>query len=341
MRRWYLLGALALSLATSALVDAEDEVLSSEASSASNRIGSPILVGEAAPAVSEYSITPDVEYTVPTPESAEPYFGGYASGRVCEHCCMEPWEWHLLPSAVLYQAYMAGQRESGMNTVFTYDPGLGWQWDSVVGGRVPLFRYGTDDGPYAEGFQLDVEGASFIRMNIEEESDVEATDYRAGVPLTYREGPWEGKLAYYHISSHVGDEFLERYPTFVRNDYLRDAVVLGGAYRWTPDLRLYAEIGYGYNVKGPAEPWEVQFGVEYAKKAPTGWRGHPYAAVNVRLREEVDWGGDITSQLGWGWTGENGHRLRFGFQWWTGQSHQVVFIDDNEQHIGMGLWYDF
>ena len=34
------------------------------------------------------------------------------------------------------------------------------------------------------------------------------------------------KLAYYHISAHIGDEFLERNPTFERVNYVRDAAVL-------------------------------------------------------------------------------------------------------------------
>jgi len=40
-----------------------------------------------------------------------------------------------------------------------------------------------------------------------------ATDFRFGVPLTYGEGPWRTKFGFYHLSSHVGDEYLLKNPT--------------------------------------------------------------------------------------------------------------------------------
>ncbi len=292
-----------------------------------------------------YQGSPYLEDYEPHPESNERFLDlpplMDPAHSVCHYCSDEPWDWHMMPRTILYQAYLAGQRESRMNTMFTYDPGLGWQWDSIVGGRAAILRYGNLDPDYPEGWQLDVEGAAFVRMNVEEQSDVDATDYRGGVWLTRREGPWETKFGYYHISSHLGDEYLERFPTEVRNDYLRDAVVLGAAYRITPDLRVYGEFGYAFKIRGPAKEWELQFGIEYAKQTFTGLYGHPYWAFNVRLREEVRWGGNVTGQLGWAWTGRGGDKFRLGFQWWTGKTHQVVFMEESEQHIGFGLWYDF
>ena len=37
-------------------------------------------------------------------------------------------------------------------------------------------------------------------------------DYRFGVPLTARQGPFETKFGYYHLCAHIGDEYLLETP---------------------------------------------------------------------------------------------------------------------------------
>lgn len=255
--------------------------------------------------------------------------------------CPDDYKLILLPDQILYPSYLAGKREPRFAGIWQHDPELGWRWDAVLGGRAGILRYGTDDPYKPEGFQLDIEGAAFVRLNLEDEKDVDATDYRFGVPLTYRSGDWDFKFAYYHISSHVGDEFLVKNPDFVPNNYSRDPLVLGAAYRPFEDVRLYGEVGWAFFDSGPARPWEVQFGAEYATQRPTDIWGAPYAAVNARLREEVDWGGNVIVQFGWQWVGQNIRRFRMGFHYQNGDTDQVIFIPESEQQVGFGLYYDY
>ena len=62
---------------------------------------------------------------------------------------------------------------------------------------------------------------------------------------------------------------------------------------------------------------------------------------NAHLREELDFGGDWTTQLGWLWRGESGSTLRTGLHYVNGKSTQYQFFDNSEEQIGIGLWYDF
>lgn len=287
------------------------------------------------------------EELVPTDYASSEIAGDHvtpASGSTWDNVCVKcpsDYELILLPDQILYPSYLAGKREPRFAGIWQYDPELGWRWDAVLGGRAGILRYGTRDPHHPEGFQLDIEGAAFVRLNLEDEKDVDATDYRFGVPFTYRNGDWDYKFAYYHISSHVGDEFLVKNQDFIPNNYSRDSLVLGAAYRPLEDVRVYSEAGWAFFDSGPARPWEVQFGIEYATQRPTDIWGAPYAAVNARLREEVDFGGNVILQFGWQWVGANIRRFRMGFHFQNGDTDQVIFIPESEQQVGFGLYYDY
>ena len=183
-------------------------------------------------------------------------------------------EWQLLPRGLMYQSYLAGPREPRFGYAWLYDTrNETWVNDAAIGGRLGVLRFGDHDPFLPEGWQLDIEGAAFPRL-AETSLDLIATDYRFGIPLTSRRGPYQWKLAFYHLSSHVGDEYLlNTAPGFDRINFSRNAMVLGLGYFVTADLRLYAETGYGFLNDGGNQPWEFQFGAEYRPFVPTGWRG--------------------------------------------------------------------
>lgn len=259
-----------------------------------------------------------------------------------EPCCGSPWQWHFLPDGLFYRSYLAGPLEPRLGGVWFDERGEGNLWDSTLGGRVGILRYGTPGDYGASGWQLDVEGAAFPRLDLDENNDLVSADFRFGVPLTYAQGQWQAKLSYYHLSSHLGDEFLERIPTAVRSNYSRDVIVLGVGYFIVPEIRLYGEAGYAFYTSGPAEPLETQFGVEYAPAYPTGIRGAPFAAVNAQFREDTDWNGTLVAQAGWAVSGDTSrHLFRLGLQYFNGPSNQMQFVTTTEQQFGFGIWYDF
>ena len=250
------------------------------------------------------------------------------------------WSWQMFPDGLIYRSYMAGGRESRFAAHWVHERDRGWLWDVTLGGRMGLLRYGTQNDAWPEGWQLDIEGAAFPRLSLERSRDMDATDFRLGVPLTFRRGVWEGKLAYYHLSSHLGDEFIETFGR-PRINFVRDAIVLGIAVWPCPDMRLYSEAGWAFRARGGSEPWEFQFGIDWSSPEPTGRCGGPFFAVNCRLRQEVGFGGNMTVQNGWQWRGRSGHLMRIGMQYFHGQSDQYQFFTEHEEQIGVGLWYDY
>ena len=167
-------------------------------------------------------------------------------------------------------------------------------------------------------------------------------DYRFGFPVTWAKGPWQFKTGYYHLCSHLGDEFLLQNPGTPRRNYTRNALVLGLGYFWTERLRLYGEAGYSVSVGDGAEPWEYQFGVDWAPADNTGLRGAPFVAMNGHLREEVQFGGNFVAQAGWAWRrSAQGSLFRVGLEYYNGQCEQYEFFERSEQRFGWGLWADF
>lgn len=256
--------------------------------------------------------------------------------------CEEPWCWQLLAPGLVYRSYMAGPREPRLGMAIFREGGSGdWLWDGTLGGRISLLRYGTTNPLHPDGFEIQVEGASLVRLNMEQNRDVESSDFRAGVPVVYGIGKWQFKSGYYHLSSHLGDEYIIRVPDAERINYVRDAILLAVSYYPDPSLRLYAETSYAFYTSGGADPWEFQFGFEYAEPGITGCAGTPFVAANGHLRQEIDYSGDFALQAGWLWRGPTGATLRTGLHFLTGKSPQYQFYDTSEEQIGLGLWYDF
>ena len=253
------------------------------------------------------------------------------------------WRWRPLPASLLFKPFIAGVKAPRLaGTLLSVDGGNTGDTvlDAALGARVGLIRFGQD-GPNADGWQLDVLAAAFPRLNLDEEGDVDATDFRVGVPLTYRSGGTAFSFGYDHISTHVGDEFLERNPGFRRPNYSRDAVVLGVRQALSNELTVYGEAAYAFYTDGGAEPWAFQLGAEYYEEFSPAMGG-PVAAANVQLREEADYGGRFTTIAGWQWRQpDNGHLLRLAGKYQTGRSPFYEFVGEDESSIGIGLFYDF
>jgi hypothetical protein len=272
----------------------------------------------------------------------DPGWGGPVVSEPCP-AASDVWHWQTLPDGLIYHSYWAGAHEPRLAILAFHEEGSQAFWDGTLGGRVGLLRYGTAGAIFPQGWQLDVEAAAIVRLTLDEIRDFETADYRVGVPVTYGIDNWQFKFAVYHLSSHLGDEFIIAHPgsDMTRINYVRDAVVLGASNYPIPEMRLYAEAAYAVNVDGGAEPWEFQFGTELSQPGVTGPRGTPFLALNGHLREEHEFGGDVTVQTGWLWRGESGQVVRAGVHYFNGKSSQYQIFDNSEQQLGFGLWYDY
>jgi len=268
---------------------------------------------------------------------------GWGGPPVIVPCPSDAWYWQVLPDGLIYHSYWAGVHEPRISGVLQHIEHGNSYIEGTAGGRAGILRYGSSNAINPQGYQLDIEAAAMVRLTLDEMRDFETADYRVGIPLTYGVDQWQFKFAVYHLSSHLGDEFAIAHPGSLddRINYVRDELVLGASYYPVPVCRLYSEVGWAFNADGGAEPWEIQFGTELSQPGPTGPRGTPFLAINGHLRQELDFGGDVSTQLGWLWRGNSGQVFRTGFHYFNGRSSQYQTFTQFEQQFGVGIWYDF
>ena len=250
-----------------------------------------------------------------------------------------PWTWQVLPDGLMFKNYLASNEEARLGSQLYHDKNIGWTWDAALGAHVGILRFGTQDPAWPDGFQLDVDGVALPRLD--STRSLVSTDFRIGFPFTYREGPWEYKFGYYHLSSHLGDLYMLSHPGVMRLNYVREQLVLGVAYRPILDLRIYGEANWAFHTDGGARPWEFQFGIDYSPSQPNGLYGGPFVAINSKIFEDLNYSGNVNFEAGWQWRSATGHTLRTGLDYFDGYSFQRQFYNRYEQFIGAGVWYDF
>ncbi len=291
-----------------------------------------------APYVHPYDSYPDCnveyyDYCEPALTYVDPGAASPTQGRLFE----------LLPDDLIWRSYWAGAKESRTSALVFNEFGDELSLlDVSLGGRAAMFRNATrNEFGLWHGWEVQIEGAAMLRLNLDQNWDFDSADFRFGVPLILARNHLHYKLAYYHLSSHVGDEFLVRNPDFMRINFSRDVLVLGASYFPAPAARLYGETGYAFVEAEGSDQWEFQFGFDLAKPGPTGGRGTPFLAVNGHLREEVRFGGNFALQAGWLWRGDTGRVMRTGLHYYSGKSPQFEFFDTFEQQLGFGLWQEY
>lgn len=255
----------------------------------------------------------------------------------------QTWTPQLLPQGLMYPSYLAGRKEPRLQSIITYDDDYGALWDITLGGRAPIFRYGTTDAVDPEGWELELEGAALLRLDCERDRNLAATDYRAGVPLVYGTKRWRFKTGYYHVSSHLGDNYLM--DAFrPRVHYSRDAILFGLAFKPTEAVRIYAEADLAFHTGETTDPTELQFGFEYSPQFNpnmSNWAALPFFATHAHLYEERDFGGYFTAQTGLQWRSASNSLMRVGFEYFNGGDDLYQFHRNHQCKYGFGFWYDF
>lgn len=250
--------------------------------------------------------------------------------------------WHVLPVGVMYKSYLAGEKEPRINSVWLTNRQGDLVWETSLGGRFAFIRYGTSDPVRPEGWEMAFEGAAMPRVNPKEvSSPLIACDYRIGLLSTWASGPNVFKAGYYHLSSHLGDEFLLSNPGFVRLNYVRDSGIVGWTRYLTPEAQVYGEVAYAFNHEDGALPLEFQYGIQYSPRVP-GLYGAPFGGINGHTRQDFGYETSINVVAGWQWWGEqSNHTFRVGIQYYDGPAMQYSFVNKHETLMGWGIWFDY
>ncbi len=152
-----------------------------------------------------------------------------------------------------------------------------------LGSRLPLYRWDVVRGH----LQADIEGSVWALFAFKkpsgwlgDASTLLNADYYMGFITSYAYGNLSLQLRFWHMSSHLGDEFLVLYPEIWRKNVSIEGIDIFASYAIVSQVRLYLGIGCVYHSfkDSKFDPFYLEYGAEIR---PIGSIG---IAKNVRLQ---------------------------------------------------------
>ena len=232
----------------------------------------------------------------------------------------------------LYDPYLAAPRQSqtGSKLLLPLRAGDDPRIENALGLTLPVVRWSGVDDP-GSGTEIEIEAAVFARFDISERWDLDAADFRFGFPIVQRTGDLAWKLHLYHLTSHLGDEFIERTGTQVVPYHLEEAAA-GISWDFAEGARVYGEAGVAVYTSRPTGNGRVQLGAEWAGRRGSSGLS-PYVAVDIQARNEQDWNPGKVLAAGIAY----GRDVRLGLELFHGRDSQTQFLDDNIFYLSVGL----
>jgi Protein of unknown function (DUF1207) len=275
----------------------------------------------------------------------------------------EPLEGVLLPDNDVFRPILADQREPRFYTDYRRVHFRFSNSEQLAEGKGPdidaaLVAFGGEFGLWGlrqrrgcDGLQVSLFGVVFAQFNLDASSaDLLNADYVVGPMVTYRSGPWSGRLRFYHQSSHLGDEFLLNYgiANGVQRQNLSVEVVDllvsledtwwrvfgGGGLIVLSDKQSHLAstpglVEYGLELRGPA--WGILnstvrpvFGAAISQLQATNW------SVNGSLEGGVEWASPSSSR-----------RIRVLLVAQRGALPFSQFFSEKTQDVGFQLQFEF
>lgn len=243
-------------------------------------------------------------------------------------------------STVLFQPLVADPRETNYSAEYRYgDRVIGKQVVAVsLGDCFPIFRW-KHVLPWKGDMQVGIQAGiwSLFCMGREECNGEIAqlvnTDYFVGIPVDYASGKWAFRFRVYHISSHLGDEYLVDNPDVKRVNPSFEAFDVTTSCQITPGIRLYFGPGFVFHSDHSyyINPLYVQYGAELRmfghKNHYHGLFGTPFLAINFRNWQAVHWRLDGSGMIGYEWSKLQGigRKMRLFLEYHNGYSEGQFF----------------
>lgn len=247
------------------------------------------------------------------------------------------------PRNVTYAiGYRSGDRVCGNKCV---DISLGddfaiYRWLNVLGhGDI---QAGIEAGIWSV-FNLDP------HPNIGGGTELVNTDFYVGIPVSYARDKWSFRFRVFHISSHLGDEYMVNHPNVVRVNPSNEAIDFAASYQITDALRVYAFPGVIVH-SDPTFRWQpmyIQYGTEvrflgtkfYYQKL----YGTLFIAMHWRNFQQLNWNFDGTYVGGYEFSKLQGigRKLRFYIEYHHGYSLEGQFSKERTHYMEYNFNYGF
>jgi hypothetical protein len=230
-----------------------------------------------------------------------------------------------------------------------YDQALGSNVGMAnLGGVIPFWR-GSDVAIF-DRLECCVSGAAWAVFDMRANNlDLLNSDWYGGIPINAEIGDYKFRLRLYHISSHLGDEYLQRPGALEgRKNPSFEAVDLSV---YTPccfdDFYLYGSIGHIIHSDStfPLQHLYFEAGTEYYVKPwafqAGGMKAVPYAAIHSRFFEVFSFEPTYNAALGISWSNANqvSPEITTSLEYFRGFSNEGQFARRRSDYVCLRLTY--
>jgi len=260
------------------------------------------------------------------------------------------WRMELIPDDQIYPIYVADPRRPRLHI------GVGYMNTDIpdttagivkldAGARITLLKVqpGSKD---ANEFSLDIEGGLFTEFDLFNGLDNIGWDGRYGAYVAWnRSDLVVARVGFRHISSHLGDEYMENTGR-TRINYTRDDLRVGIGYNFKNATLFYVEPSYAVHRgnEDRQEKWAIEGGIQY--QGPYNiWKGSTglYTGLHISSYQENGWNPSYCGQLGLKIKRDpRMTKLRVGFEGYVGRAVIGEYaLDFDEAYLTLGLFIDF
>jgi len=225
--------------------------------------------------------------------------------------------------------------------------------DISLGDDFPIYRW--LDVIYGGDLQIGIEACIWSVFNFDPHPDIAGgtelvnTDFYAGIPITYARNKWSFRLRGFHVSSHLGDEFLINHPGFHRVNPSNEVIDFFVSYQAKEAIRLY--VGPAVIVHSdPTFRWKplyIEYGTEVrflgTKFDKQRLYGTLYLTLHFRNMQELDWNFDGTYRGGYEFSKLQGigRKFRFYVEYHHGYSYEGQFSKMRDHYMEYNISYGF
>ncbi|NGX55837.1 MAG: hypothetical protein K1060chlam5_00066 [Candidatus Anoxychlamydiales bacterium] len=246
------------------------------------------------------------------------------------------------PRQVIYSfGYRGGDKVAGRTSIAF-----------SMGDDFPVFRWlDINGGDLQIGIEAGIWSVFDMKpaINLGKGTAMFNTDYTLAIPVSYAKNQWSFRFRIYHISSHLGDEFLVNHPQYARVNPSFEAFDIFTSYQVNNYLRFY--FGPGVILHSdhtfPMKHYYVEYGADASFWGTRIYYhrlfGTFFTAVYFRNWQLNDMNIDGTYMLGYEWSKLQGvgKKIRlYGF-YHHGYSPDGQFMNKRTTYYGFSFAYGF
>ncbi len=210
----------------------------------------------------------------------------------------------------------------------------------AFGLQKPFFRRQNGTNRASE-WALDL--ASFTQFEVYQDEKLNKqrrqlvnTDYRVGISYHLRRGPATWRFRAYHLSSHLGDDYIIRNQLTYRLPNSVNYELVDATYsRQVRDFRVYGGLGVGLRVSDERKPLSAQAGFWYKK--PTTKTAQLVGGVDLKLWQQTDFRPGIKAGIGIT-AGRGPGNLTFLLETYSGFRPYSIYETDKVFWLGFGVY---